>query len=129
MYLRGSRLEVDTALRFYLAVLRPLSAIANLSFNHPLEGPFPRATFTGQKVKMLAGELYLASDPELVADRLCAPALLASFNATATDAEEERRLLLMQLLGSLGQGAVLKPTPPVRLWLQHRGWQPHLHHL
>jgi maltose O-acetyltransferase len=59
------------------------------------------AAFTGQKAKMLAGELYMASDPELTADHLRAQALLAKFNATAADAEEERRLLLVQLLSSL----------------------------
>jgi hypothetical protein len=69
------------------------------------------ATFTGQKAKMLAGELYIASDPELAADHLPAQALLAKFNATATDAEEERRLLLVQLLGRIGEGTMLKPYP------------------
>lgn len=67
------------------------------------------ATFTGQKAKMLAGELYMASDPELGADHLRAQALLAKFNATAADAEEERRLLLRQLLGRIGEGTVIKP--------------------
>ena len=68
------------------------------------------ATFTGQKAKMLAGELYMANDPELAADHLRAQALLAKFNSTAADAEEERRLLLKQLLGRIGEGTVLKPT-------------------
>jgi maltose O-acetyltransferase len=68
------------------------------------------ATFTGQKVKMLAGELYMASDPELAADRLRAQAFLARFNATTADADEERRLLLTQLLGRIGEGTVLNPT-------------------
>jgi maltose O-acetyltransferase len=68
------------------------------------------AAFTGQKAKMLAGELYMASDPELASDHLRAQAILAKFNATAADADEERRLLLTQLLGRIGEGAVLKPT-------------------
>jgi maltose O-acetyltransferase len=68
------------------------------------------ATFTEQKAKMLAGELYMANDPELAADHLRAQALLAKFNATAADADEERRLLLKQLLGQIGEGTVLKPT-------------------
>ena len=59
---------------------------------------------------MLAGELYMANDPELGGDHLRAQALLAKFNATAADAEEERRLLLKQLLGRIGEGTVLKPT-------------------
>jgi maltose O-acetyltransferase len=36
--------------------------------------------------------------------------LSARFNATAADAEEERRPLLTQPLGSIGEGTVLKPT-------------------
>ena len=68
------------------------------------------ATFTGQKTKMLAGELYMANDCELAADHLRAQALLAKFNATPADADEERRLLLKQLLGRIGDGTVLKPT-------------------
>jgi maltose O-acetyltransferase len=53
---------------------------------------------------MLTGELYLASDPEWGPTPLRAQALLARFNATATDADEERRLLLRQLLGRTGEG-------------------------
>src|SRR6516225_4929572 len=68
------------------------------------------ATFTGQKAKMLAGELYIANDPELAADHLRAQALLAKFNATAAEADAERHLLLTQLLGRIGEGTVVKPT-------------------
>jgi len=67
-------------------------------------------TPTGQKDKMLAGELYLAHDPELVAAHLHAQAVLARFNATAADAAEERRTLLAGLFGRLGEGAVVKPN-------------------
>jgi hypothetical protein len=42
------------------------------------------ATFTGQKAKMLAGELYMASDPELSFDHLRAQAIHAKFNATCS---------------------------------------------
>lgn len=67
-------------------------------------------TFTGQKAKMLAGELYMANDPELSSDHLRVQALLAKFNASSAEAEEERRLLLTELFGSFGAGAVVKPT-------------------
>ena len=60
-------------------------------------------TPTGQKARMLAGELYLASDPELVAAHLRAQALLARFNATAADAGEERRALLAHLFAKFGE--------------------------
>jgi len=63
-----------------------------------------------QKDKMLAGELYVANDPELYAAHLRAQQLLARFNATAADAEHERHALLKELLGRLGEGTMLKPT-------------------
>jgi maltose O-acetyltransferase len=62
-----------------------------------------------QKDRMLRGDLYIADDPELVADAVRCDALLARFNATrATDADE-RRQILAQLLGELGEGAVVRP--------------------
>jgi acetyltransferase-like isoleucine patch superfamily enzyme len=48
--------------------------------------------------------------PELSSDHLRAQAILAKFNATPADADDERRLLLTQLLGRIGEGTVLKPT-------------------
>jgi maltose O-acetyltransferase len=63
-----------------------------------------------QKARMLAGELYMASDPELVAAHLRAQRLLQKFNATPADAQEERRALLTELFSRFGEGAVLKPT-------------------
>jgi maltose O-acetyltransferase len=65
---------------------------------------------TGQKAKMLTGELYLASDPELVAEDLRAQDLLFRFNATRPHAAEERRTLLVELFDSFATGAVLKPS-------------------
>lgn len=59
---------------------------------------------------MLAGELYIASDPELVAEHLHAQNLLFQFNATRPDAEVERRALLLELLGAFGEGTVIKPS-------------------
>jgi maltose O-acetyltransferase len=64
---------------------------------------------SGQKLKMLAGELYLASDPELVAADLRAQELLFRFNATPPAAARERRALLVELFDSFGAGAVVKP--------------------
>ena len=66
--------------------------------------------FTGQKARMLAGELYMASDPELRADNLRAQVLLARFNATALDASVERRSLLTELFAHFGEDAVLLPS-------------------
>lgn len=64
----------------------------------------------GQREKMLAGELYVADDPDLYAAHLRAQAILARFNATAADAGEERRALLVALFARFGEGTVLKPT-------------------
>lgn len=66
--------------------------------------------YTGQKVRMLAGELYMASDPELVTAQARAQAILARFNATPADAADERRELLTRLFDRLGDGTILKPT-------------------
>ncbi|MBA3625798.1 MAG: sugar O-acetyltransferase [Methylibium sp.] len=67
------------------------------------------ASFTGQKAKMLAGELYQASDPELQAAQLRAQALLARFNATPADADEQRQSLLTTLFARFGEGTVIRP--------------------
>jgi maltose O-acetyltransferase len=68
------------------------------------------STVTGEKAKMLAGELYFANDPELRAARLRAQTILMKFNATPADAEHERRALLTELLASFGEETVLNPT-------------------
>jgi maltose O-acetyltransferase len=59
--------------------------------------------------RMLAGDLYIADDPELVADRLRAMRLLEQFNRSAEDEPEERQRLLRELLGTLGEGGVIRP--------------------
>jgi maltose O-acetyltransferase len=59
---------------------------------------------------MLAGELYLTSDPELAAGHLRAQAILAKFNALRADEDALRLALLTELFGHLGGGAVVKPT-------------------
>jgi maltose O-acetyltransferase len=73
-------------------------------------GPHVRESPAGQKEKMLAGQLYMATDPELSAAHLRAQAILAKFNATSADAEAERHTLLTELFERLGEGTVLKPT-------------------
>jgi maltose O-acetyltransferase len=59
---------------------------------------------------MLAGELYLATDPQLGAEDLRAQELLFRFNMTRPTADEERRALLVELFDAFGAGAVLKPS-------------------
>lgn len=65
-----------------------------------------------EKQKMLAGELYRASDAELVADRLRARALTRRFNATTEEETSEREALLRALLGRV-EGR-LEIEPPFR---------------
>ena len=62
------------------------------------------------KERMLRGELYLAADPELVAERARAQALLERYNATADAEGDERARLLRLLLGDVGEGVVIQPT-------------------
>lgn len=58
---------------------------------------------------MLAGDLYIADDPELAEDHRRAMRLQEAFNRSTIDAPQERRQLLTDLLGSLGEGAEIRP--------------------
>ncbi len=62
-----------------------------------------------EKQKMLAGELYNASDPEIVADSLAAHRWCARYNATLGAAAAERHALLLECLGSVGAGVDIRP--------------------
>lgn len=62
-----------------------------------------------EKEKMLAGELYLASDAELVAERLRAQGILERFNTSGTDADEIRRACLVALFAHFGKDAAVMP--------------------
>jgi maltose O-acetyltransferase len=60
-----------------------------------------------EKDKMLTGELYRASDPELVHERQRCRSVLQAFNARQD--EDQRLALLEQLLGRIGCGAFIQP--------------------
>jgi len=62
-----------------------------------------------QKERMLAGELYTADDPELVADAARAAAWLDRYNRASTATAAERRALLAEMLGHAGRGATIRP--------------------
>jgi maltose O-acetyltransferase len=64
---------------------------------------------SSEKAKMLTGELYRASDRELVAERRQAQRLLARYNATAADDAAGRQTLLRELFGAIGGGADIQP--------------------
>jgi maltose O-acetyltransferase len=58
---------------------------------------------------MLAGELYVADDPDLEADFVRAEDLLVRYNATTQREQALRDELLAELLGSVGAGVVVRP--------------------
>ncbi|MFI8433388.1 sugar O-acetyltransferase [Streptomyces sp. NPDC079020] len=62
---------------------------------------------------MLAGELYLADDPELSADALRADVLTERFNASSAADPRARRAALAELVGELGEGVEVRP--PLRV--------------
>jgi maltose O-acetyltransferase len=59
--------------------------------------------------RMLAGDQYLADDPQLIDERKRAAVLIVEFNATAGDDDAGRCQLLKKLLGSLGEESVIRP--------------------
>ncbi len=61
-----------------------------------------------EKQKMIAGELYLPGDPELVADRARNQSLQRQYNATTVADGEKRKEIRTQWLGSVGEGTDLR---------------------
>ena len=62
-----------------------------------------------QRERMLAGDLYIADDPELARDYQRAMRLLAAYNASPADAPQERQTILTELLGSVGADSAIRP--------------------
>lgn len=62
-----------------------------------------------EKEKMLAGELYRASDPELVAERERARRFTRLYNQTLETEHEQRISLLKELFGSTGETLYIEP--------------------
>lgn len=62
-----------------------------------------------QRQRMLAGDPYIADDPELAADSLRARRLQDRFNRSAADAQDERRRILAELLGAIGPESEIRP--------------------
>jgi maltose O-acetyltransferase len=59
--------------------------------------------------RMLAGDQYIALDPDLARESNRAAVLIARFNATAGDDHAERDCILRELLGSVGEATVIRP--------------------
>ena len=58
---------------------------------------------------MLSGDLYIADDPELGEQSSRALDLIQVYNVTSVRAVDERRRLLRDLLGSIGEGTEIRP--------------------
>ncbi|MPY84857.1 MAG: hypothetical protein GEV00_16405 [Actinophytocola sp.] len=58
-----------------------------------------------QRDRMVRGDWYQDSDPALVAERRRCQVLLDRFNATAAEADQERQVILTELLGAIGHGS------------------------
>ena len=58
--------------------------------------------------RMLAGDPYLADDPELVAMHVRALERMEAYNAASLD-RDRRRVLLGELLGSVGEDTGIRP--------------------
>ena len=58
---------------------------------------------------MLAGDLYIAEDPELAEDSLRAMSLIERFNASPASDPDGRRRILDDLLGAFGEEAEIRP--------------------
>ncbi|GAA4288581.1 sugar O-acetyltransferase [Georgenia daeguensis] len=59
--------------------------------------------------RMLAGDLYIADDPELAEQSRAALDLMDAYNATTVRQGPLRRRLLEELLGSVGEGTEIRP--------------------
>jgi maltose O-acetyltransferase len=59
--------------------------------------------------RMLAGDQYIAHDPDLAREGNRAAVLTARFNATAGDDHAGRVKILHELLGSMGEGTTIRP--------------------
>ena len=71
--------------------------------------PTPPSDARTQRERMLAGDLYIADDPELTRDYLRAMALMEKFNGSPADDPGLRRRLLEDLLGGFGEGSEIRP--------------------
>ena len=74
----------------------------------PQRDGLPEDTRT-QRERMLAGDLYIADDPVLAKESQRALALVQRYNDSAPSDPATRRGILVDLLGSLGEGTEIRP--------------------
>lgn len=65
--------------------------------------------FISERQKMISGQPYNPGDPELQADQTAAKHWMARYNASLASSPADRRDLLRQRLGEVGEGAVIRP--------------------
>lgn len=65
--------------------------------------------FMSERQKMISGLPYDPGDPELQADQTAAKQWMARYNAALGATPADRRDLLRQRLGEVGEGAVIRP--------------------
>jgi maltose O-acetyltransferase len=62
-----------------------------------------------ERERMLAGDLYIADDPVLTEESRRAALLTKEFNESSPEDAEGRRRILVDLLGSFGEGSEIRP--------------------
>lgn len=62
-----------------------------------------------EKQKMLAGELYNAGDDEIQNDLAVTRDWLVRYNASLGMASDDRRVLLAERFGAVGEGSTIRP--------------------
>ena len=65
--------------------------------------------FMSERQKMISGLPYDPGDPELQADQTAAKQWMARYNASMAASPAERRDLLRQRMGEVGEGAIIRP--------------------
>ena len=65
--------------------------------------------FMSERQKMISGLPYDPGDPELQADQTAARQWMARYNAAMAASPADRRDLLRQKLGEVGEGAIIRP--------------------
>lgn len=65
--------------------------------------------FISERQKMISGQPYNPGDPELQADQIAAKQWMVRYNASLAATPADRRDLLRQRLGEVGEGAVIRP--------------------
>ncbi|NMM93021.1 sugar O-acetyltransferase [Bifidobacterium oedipodis] len=65
--------------------------------------------YANQRERMLAGELYVANDPQLQELNMRKRRLVHAINNSAYDAFDERKALFTELFGAFGEGGFIEP--------------------